>query len=123
MTISRNPTRTKTIESNWSREINRRWAAFKSSVTDQLIQLNKINGILANKGAVFDISASQLRIYMQFLQNEIAQLLLVTDSAPNWQANYQAQAYQKGLDNTRQKLIAQGGALVLTPEEQLAALE
>ncbi len=122
MTLSRNPTRTRTIEANWTRQINKRWAAFKRNAVSTLKEMNKEDGQIINKGAVFNLSASQQRTYMAFLQREIDRLLLGTRQAPNWQAIYQAQAYQKGLDNTRQNLISQGASLVLTEAERLQSL-
>lgn len=126
MAISSNPTKTRTIENNWLRDINRRWAAFEKSAVDQLRRLNAQEVAIepiTNKGAVFDISTSQLRVYMAFLQREITRLLMVTAEPPNWQATYQAQAYQRGLDNARINLAQQGASLIPTAQEVAAASE
>lgn len=124
MAITSNPTRTRTIESNWGREINKRWREFKKTVIPALIRLNAGDSILViNKGAVFDISASQQRTYMAFLQREINRLLLGTPEPPNWQAQYQAQAYQRGIESTRAALISQGAQIIPTGEEILAAVD
>jgi SPP1 gp7 family putative phage head morphogenesis protein len=59
---------------------------------------------------------------MEFLEMEIQRILLGTTSAPNWQSDYQLQAYMRGIERTRAQLIAQGASLVPTAEEiQLAA--
>lgn len=127
MAISSNPTQTRTFEKNWERDINRRWAEFKRTTVAELRRLNKLANpndiIIANKGALFTISASQQRTYMAFLQAEIDRLLLGTPEPPNWQAQYQAQAYQRGLDSTRASLISQGADIVPTEIERLASLD
>ena len=124
MAISSNPTKTRTIETNWTREINRRWDEFKRSTTDELRRLNTLSAPqIVNQGALFTISASQQRVYMTFLEAEINRLLLGTPQPPNWQATYQAQAYQRGLDSSRQALISQGAGIVPTELERLAAAD
>lgn len=126
MAISSNPTRTRVIESNWERDINRRWAVFKRNTVAELRRVNKLanpEDIVVNKGATFTISAGQQRTFMAFLQSEIDRLLLGTDEPPNWQAQYQAQAYQRGLDSTRASLISQGADIVPTELERLAGID
>jgi len=82
-----------------------------------------VAAIVVNKGAVFSLSASQQRTFMTFLQAEIDRLLLVTQTPPNWQSQYQAQAYQRGLDGTRAGLISQGADIVPTVLQRLAAID
>jgi SPP1 gp7 family putative phage head morphogenesis protein len=125
MALSSNPTRTRTIEENWLRDINRRWKRFTKNTTKALISLNADGNIssdvLINKGADFVLSASQQRTFMAFMQSQIDQLLMGTPEPPNWQAQYQIQSYQRGIDSTRQSLISQGIDIVLTPEEAISA--
>lgn len=121
MAISANPTQTITFEKNWNRQINSRWRAFKKNVVNSLIDLNKSNTTIINRNDPFILDASQQRIYMQFFDAQIQSLLIVTDAAPNWQAEYQLQSYQRGYQSTRDALISQGASLAPTVAEQLAA--
>jgi len=120
MAIDKNPTKTRTIEANWKRQINKRWRAFKDSAVSELRLINAKNidpfGI-TNKGALFNLDARQQRVYMAFLQRQIDELLMGSTEAPNWQAIYQRQAYERGLDNARRNLLSQGASLVPTMEE------
>lgn len=115
MTISSNPTLTKTIEANWNREINRRWSEFKRRILAALVAGNA-NAQLANQSGPFVLDPSQQRQYMVFLEAQI-ELLLLGD----WQQRYQAQAYQRGLESLRRSLQAQGISLIPTAAEQFAA--
>lgn len=130
MAISNNPTKTRTIENNWIREINKRWRAFKLSAVEQL----KLANASANAGnsdpfriigndANFVLSPALQRTFMVFLQSEIDRLLLGTPEAPNWQAVYQSQSYQRGLDTTRASLVSQGAGLIPTPTEVAASID
>ncbi len=118
MAISGNPTRTKTIEENWNRDINRRWKEFAKTVIGPL---RRENELLTNANDPFVLSAPQQRTYLAFLEDEIQRLLLGTTEAPNWQARYQLQSYQRGLDDTRNSLLAQGADIIPTQIERLAA--
>jgi len=122
MALSSNPTRTRTIEANWLREINRRWSAFKKSTVDRLREMNRAATIV-NQGEIFTLDASQQRVYLSFLQGEIDRLLMVTNEPPNWQGVYQTQSYQRAIDATRASLISQGADIVPTEVERLAALD
>lgn len=115
MTISSNPTRTKTIEANWNRQITKRWGRFKRNILAALVARNA-NAQLANQSGPFVLDPSQQRQYMVFLNAQIEILLL-----GDWQERYQAQAYQRGLESLRRSLQAQGASLVPTAAEQLAA--
>lgn len=129
MALVKHPTKTQRIEQNWNRDITKRWALFTTSVTDRLRQLNKIAVVfdpataLANAEEIFSMNAGQQRIYMSFLQQEIERLLMGTQVPPNWQATYQIQAYQQGIDSTRQALISQGADIVPTAQEILQAAD
>ncbi|MCK4623303.1 MAG: minor capsid protein [Desulfuromonadales bacterium] len=124
MALSSNPTRTRTIEKNWNREINRRWKAITLSAVRQLRLMNTAD-MLINKdhpaGFPFVLSPSRQRTYMVFLQAEIDRLLLETKTAPNWQARYQLQSYQRGLSDARAALTSQGDGITPTEVERLAA--
>ena len=104
--ITHNPTRTRKIEQSWMREIKRRWSLFNRVAVTRLIEMNRGDLFMNEAGGVpFQLSPSQQRAYMVYLQREIQRLLIVTTSEPNWQAAYQLSAYQRGLENTRQILI------------------
>lgn len=116
----KNPQKTLTIEKAWRREINRRWSAFKKSTTDMLREMNQfaIESDIQNRDAIpFAMNSAQQRAYMVFLQSEIDRLLLETTQAPNWQAQYQLQSYERGIEMTRASLISQGASLEPTPAE------
>ena len=121
MALSSNPTKTRTIEANWLREINKRWRLFTGRMIDALRAANdNTNGSnfpLINQGAVFDLSASQQRTFMEFMQLQIDRLLMASDQPPNWQAQYQLQSYQRGVESARRHLLAQSATLVRTAEE------
>lgn len=119
MSLSKNPTRTRTIEKAWQRDINRRWREYKKSTIEWL---NASNNALIKTNATkpFEFDASQIRIYMTFADAQIQRLLLGANEAPNWQAQYQIQSYQRALETTRAQLISQGAAIIPTQEEVLA---
>lgn len=121
MPLSRNPTKTLTIEKSWQREINRRWREYKKTTIRMLDRFNN-ETIRANAVKPFELDASQIRIYMTFLDAQIQSLLLETAQAPNWQARYQLQSYQRALDATRAQLISQGAQIIRTQEEIAAGL-
>jgi SPP1 gp7 family putative phage head morphogenesis protein len=123
MALSANPTKTRTFEENWNREINRRWKAFTKSAINKLTMMNSaaIDGVLTNQSDPFVLDASQQRVYMAFLNREIQRLLTETAQAPNWQGVYQLQSYERGLESTRAALISQGADLALTEAEILRA--
>lgn len=120
MAIEANPTRTRTIENNWMRDINRRWKKFTADSMAQLNQVNKSN-IETNATTPFALDASQIRTYMAFYQDMIDSLLLGTVEAPNWQAEYQLQSYTRGVERARSSLISQGASLTPTAAETFAA--
>ena len=114
-----NPTKTLTIEKNWRLEINRRWSRFSKLVVRPLKGFD--NEFLNNREDPFVMSASQQRTYIEFLRTQIDQILLGSTEPPNWQAQYQLQSYERGLESTRQQLISQGGSIQPTETERLAA--
>lgn len=117
--IENNPTRTKTIQNNWFRDINKRWSKFKKVTIDELKKYNtKINNAA---GYTFEMNASQQRIYMEFLQIQINELLLGSTEPPNWQAYYQVQAYNRGIEKTRAALKASGATIQATAAEAATA--
>lgn len=107
------------------RDINRRWREFARLTVEALKSANNnTNGSnfpIINQGAVFDLSASQQRTFMQFMQLQIDRLLLGTAAPPNWQAQYQLQSYQRGIDSARSSLLAQGSSLARTAAEAAEA--
>ena len=107
--LREDPTQTMGIEKRWLREINRRWALFEKTILvplDNNLQLNAM-----------DADASQIRVYMVFLQQQIDSILMVTTEAPNWQATYQLRAYERAIERSRQELRRQGANIALTIEE------
>ena len=108
-TIRVDPTQTMAIEKRWLREIDRRWSLFTSSVLKPVNDDLRLNAL--------DADQSQVRIYMEFLNREIDRLLLVTRQAPNWQAVYQLQAYERSIERFRASIRQQGVDLSLTIEE------
>ena len=121
MALSKNPTRTLTIEKNWLREIGRRWRQYKKVTIGLLEDINN-RAIQTNAVKPFELDASQIRIYMTFLDEQIRQLLLGTTQAPNWQSIYQLQSYQRALEVTRAQLISQGAPIIRTQEEIAAGI-
>ena len=120
MAIEANPTRTRTIENKWLRDINRRWKKFTTDSMAQLVNINKSN-LEVNQETPFTLDASQIRVYMAFYQDMIDSLLLGTTDAPNWQAEYQLQSYMRGVERARGSLISQGADLIPTAAETFAA--
>lgn len=114
-----NPTSTGSIERAWRADISRRWSEFTKRTTSQL---RTANGLVTNAGT-FQMSATQIRTYMVFLNLQIDELLLGSPQAPNWQATFQAQAYERGLQDSRRALISQGAELTPTLTEFQAAQE
>ena len=109
-----NPTSTGNTERAWRGDINRRWSEFTRRTTSQL---RTANGLVTNADEIFQMSAGQIRTFMAFLNLQIDELLLGSDQAPNWQSTYQAQAYERGLKDSRRALISQGAKLTPTAAE------
>lgn len=121
MAVSHNPTKTRTIEKAWFSEINKRWTEFDRRTISRFKEMNApINNELIENAEV-GMSAAQLRIYMAYVNEQIALLLLGNNPPLNWQNQYQLDSYVRGLERTRQSLIAQGAELVPTVKEQLAS--
>lgn len=116
MAITRNPSKTKTIESNWLREIRNRYSSLGRDINDKLRELS--GPIEVNE--TIGINASQQRVFMAWLLGRIEE---VTGSPPpsNWQNEYQLQSYIRAVERTRSSLISQGADMVLTDAELLAA--
>ena len=102
-----NPTRTLSIEKAWNREINKRWARFRKATISQLKSINEVS-VVANSEIPFSFDPSLINQYMIFYQEQIDSILMGNDSPPNWQAQYQLDAYIRGLKRTTQQLEAQG---------------
>lgn len=120
MTISKNPTKTGSIEKAWLRDLSKRWRKYKQATLKLLTDQNK--ALTTNAAEPFAMDASQIRVYMTFIESQIRSILLGTDSAPNWQARYQFMSYQRALEVTRAQLASQGAGMIRTPEEQAAGL-
>jgi len=108
-TLINDPTQTRGIERRWERDINRRWAKFTRDILvplDNNLQLNAL-----------EADPAQIRIYMGFLQQQIDSILLGTLQPPNWQAQYQLEAYKRAIVRSRQELRRQGANIALTVEE------
>lgn len=120
MALDRNPTKTRTIENNWMRDINRRWRQFTKDAITELRRMND-GDVIANQESPFTFDMSMVRTYMAFYNQRILDLLLGTTEPPNWQAEYQLQAYQRGVERARAQLISQGASLAPTAAEVSAA--
>lgn len=118
LALTHNPTRTRTLEKNWFREINKRWSEFERLIISRFVAMNE--EAINNAGTV-GMNSEQLRIYMVYLDNLIEELLLGNPAPRNWQNQYQLESYIRGLERTRQSLISQGADLIPTAQEQLAA--
>ncbi len=70
---------------------------------------------------VLAIDAGQVRIYMEFLNNQIDAILLGTAQPPNWQARYQLESYIRGLVRSEASLRAQGAAISPSGAEVIQA--
>ena len=121
MALTGNPTRTRKIENNWMREINRRWKHFTNIAVERLDQMNGSGLALNDLDDPFVMSPEQQRIYIEFLKREIDRILLGEPEPLNWQNKYQLEAYMRGLETTRAQLEAQGADVVPTIEEQFAS--
>lgn len=120
MALDKNPTKTRTIEKAWQRDINRRWSSFTKSIMTRLNQLND-QALLVNAEKAFALDASQIRIYMEFLNNQIDSILLGTAEPPNWQARYQLESYIRGLSRSEASLLAQGADITPSGAEVVKA--
>ncbi len=114
--ITHNPSRTKTIENNWIREIRKRYSSLQKDIKDKLRELSsplKVNETIG-------LNASQQRIFMAWLLSRIEE---ITGALPpnNWQNQYQLQSYIRAVERTRQSLISQGADMVISESEMLEA--
>lgn len=102
-----NPTRTRSIENSWNRDITKRWSEFRRVTIGRLKRLNQV-AVLANAETPFSFDPNLINQYMLFYQDQINQILLGTEIPPNWQAQYQLESYIRGLKRTTQQLESQG---------------
>jgi SPP1 gp7 family putative phage head morphogenesis protein len=120
-----NPTKTRGIEARWRKDINRRWARFMRSIIDELERLNTGADVMPTQSvitnAALDLNPTQTRSYMVFVKSEINRLLMGTNEPPNWQAQYQIDAYKKSLENFSAALKRQGETAVANQLEIEAA--
>lgn len=120
MALDKNPTKTRTIEKMWQRDINRRWSRFTKTIMTRLNQVND-RALLVNAEKAFALDASQIRTYMEFLNTQINEILLGTQQPPNWQARYQLEAYIRGITRSEEALRAQGANISPSGAEVLRA--
>lgn len=112
--VSHDPTKTRGIEKRWRKEINRRFGKFVRE-TQTALKLLNTSGVMTFNAS--NLTVEQVRIYMAFYQRKIEELLLVTMTAPNWQAKYQIQSYEQAIIQARATLRAQGARLELSTAE------
>ena len=117
MAVTSDPTRTRGIEKRWRKDINRRFRQFVRETQAELMRLNK-SPVVINAS---NLSAEQIRVYMAFYQRKIDELLVVTKTAPNWQAQYQIQSYEQAIAQARVTLRAQGVRVELSAAEMAQA--
>jgi SPP1 gp7 family putative phage head morphogenesis protein len=118
MALDRNPTKTRSIEKAWLREINKRWRMFGKDITKKFNEINN-HAIKVNKAVA--MNPAQVRIYMDYVNQRILDLLLGTEQAPNWQARYQLESYLRALQRTEGALRAQGLSMTPSGAERAAA--
>ncbi len=106
MSISKNPTMTRTIEKNWIRDSNRRFAALYKAIDEKLKNPAYITNAIG-------MSIEQQRIFMAWLETEIQRLFFSTD----WQSQYQLESYNRALKRVRADLLRAGEDLILTSRE------
>ena len=107
MALNKHPTRTFRIEKAWLSQINRRFGEFKKVVKGKLKDLNKTAMVL-NAAEPFALTSQQFQAFMLFYQQQINELITGTASPPNWQAQYQLQSYQRGIERSLASLRVQG---------------
>lgn len=115
MAISNNPTKTRTIERAWLREVGRRFSELAQKAAERL-RAQADGQIVVNQ---FDMDRRQQRVYLAWLEDQIDTLILVDNA--DWQTRYQLEAYRRGLEQTRAALISQGAPITPTEGERLAA--
>ena len=121
MALGSNPTRTKRIEKAWLREINRRWREFTKTTMERLRAMNAGEPLVfINANDPFEMNPNQIAAFMTFYQQQIDELLLGSQSAPNWQAQYQIDAYLRGIERGRAQLRALGIDDTLTPADLIS---
>ena len=94
----RNPTKTRTIERNWHRELKRRYSRFLIRILTRLREMD--SGIVVN---AFELDPWRQRLFMSFVQQMIDSELL-----GEWHRRYQSHAYERGVSMTFGSLRAQG---------------
>jgi SPP1 gp7 family putative phage head morphogenesis protein len=119
--LTPNPTRTRSIEAAWLREIRRRWAEYSRRTLARLAVMNAEAVITNAEADPFVMSVQQQNIYMAYVQEQIDALLLGGAEPPNWQAQYQLQSYERALTQIRGELVRQGARIVPTEAERLIA--
>lgn len=109
----RDPTRTGRIRKAWFKEIN---AKYNKLAKDSAEKLKELATPSVSTNAEIGLNASQQRIYMAWLTEQIA---LIQGELPpnNWQNQYQFNSYMQALTRTRESLIAQGAQLAPTTAE------
>ena len=116
---STNPTHTRGIEQRWRKDVRRRWTRFTRSILGELKRLN--DEALASPefqvNTELGIDAQQARIYIEFVKQQIEDILLGAAEPPNWQAQYQLEAYQRSLEDFAAELRRQGATQIATQLE------
>lgn len=121
MKLTPNPTRTRSIEAAWLRDIRRRWTEYSRRTLTRLELMNEQALRVNTPSDPFVMSVEQQNIYMRYVQDQIDAILLGGTEPPNWQAQYQLQSYERALAQIRGELIRQGARIVPTEAERLAA--
>lgn len=107
-----NPTKTKTIEKNWFKEIRRKYSSLQKDIDEKLRELS---GPISTN-VTLGMDSSQQRAFIAWLEQRI---LEVTGQEPplNWQNQYQLEAYIRAVESTRASLISQGAQITPTADE------
>ena len=115
------PTKTRAIERRWQKEINRRWKRFRRVILAELRRVNREAKLVTNAETIA-ISATQARVYMAFVNQQINEILLGAPGALGWQAQHQVDSYMKSLDRFIKAIRLQGESVVATQlEREIAA--
>jgi len=111
MTLSKNPTLTKTIEKRYIADIRRRFSKLRRDILARL----KFENLILN---AFEMDASRQRVFIAWLELEIERLFFST----SWQEQYLLESYNRALKRVRADLIREGENVAITESERTIAL-
>lgn len=112
-----NPTKTRSIERRWIKEVRAKYVKFGVDAANKLREITQGYAVL---NVEIGLNQSQQRVFMAWLMGEIEAL---TGELPpnNWQNQYQLESYYRALERTRASLISQGAQITMTDAEIVQA--